>query len=399
MLHRHALGLCASLALVTTACGGTKGSSTTSTGGSGTTSTGAGNGTTTSGTGGSGTTTSETTTSGTTTSTGALCGGPGYTITGSIFQAAEPWNTPVDSAALDPASDTMINWLASNGGWGANGELQIDLSFNLLCADATTPLMPFTLDSLPCPADCDCGHTTFPVPVGGAVEGYPTYSCDDGGDCHLIVVDVSRNLLWEMWEAFSPPGTGTTFNSGGGPMIWDLTHAYAPTLRGEGCTSADAAGYPIGAMLFSADEIKAGAIEHALRFALPNTRIRDGKVFYQPATHTGVTSGQGAPVRPDAPPYGVHFRLKSSFDMSKLTEPNAVVIAKALQKYGMLLADGGSIPLMATNDAFTKTKWADVGLDTHALFPIQVTDFEIVTLGELETAGDTCMLGTGYRVP
>jgi len=201
-----------------------------------------------------------------------------------------------------------------------------------------------------------------------------------------------------MWEAYSPPST-TMFNSGGGPILWDLTHAYSPSLRGEGCTSADAGGYPIGAMLFSADEIKAGSIEHAIRFALPNARIRDGDVFYQPATHTGVTSGAGAPTRPDAPPYGVHFRLKQSFDMTKLTEPNAQVIAKALQKYGMILADGGNIALMATNDAFTKTKWVDVGLDTHAMFPIQVTDFEIVTLGQEETVGDTCMASTGYRVP
>jgi hypothetical protein len=365
--------LCVAAALLTSACGGQQGTGTTT-------------GSTTSGAGGSGTTSSGT--------TAGLCGGPGYTLTGSIFSAAEPWNTAVDSAAVDPASATIIGWLAANGGWGAGNELQIDLSLNLLCADATTPMMAWS--SPGCGPDCDASHTTFPVPAGGAVEGETGYACNSGGDCHLLVVDEPRGLLWEMYGAFSPPGSG--FNSVGGPILWDLNHAYGPTLRGDGCTSSDAAGYPVGAMLFSADEIKAGHIDHAVRFALPNARIRDGDLYFQPATHTGVTSGAGAPTRPSAPPYGSRLRLKASFDASKLVA-GAQVIVKALQTYGMFLADGGNIPLMATDDAFTQTKWTDVGVDTHALFGIQVTDFEIVTLGAMITTGDTCMAGTGYRVP
>jgi serine/threonine-protein kinase len=287
----------------------------------------------------------------------------------------------------------MINWLAANGGWGASNHLQIDISFNLLCGDASTPMMSYVTQG--CAPDCDSGHTTFPVPMGGAIEGETGYACTSGGDCHLLVVDVSRKLLWEMFGAFSPPGG---FNSVGGPIIWDLTHAYAPSLRGEGCTSADAGGYPIAAMLFTPDEIAAGSIDHAIRFALPNARIRDGDLFFQPATHTGVASSPGNPTRPDAPPYGAHFRLKSSFDVSKYV-PGAQVILAALKKYGMFLADGGNIPLMGTNDTFTQKKWTDVGVDTHALFGVLVTDFEIVQLGTMVTGGDNCMPSTGYRVP
>jgi hypothetical protein len=377
MLDRHVLGLCASIAVLVSACGGTKGT-----------------GTTTGATGGSSTTGSGTAGNATTGSTGSgMCAGPGWDGTAPLFQAAEPWNTAIDQAPLDPASDTMINWLAANGGWGPANHLQIDTSLIVLCGDASTPMMAYTTSG--CAPDCDSGHTTFPVPAGGSIEGDLGYACTNGGDCHLLVVDQSRNWLWEMFGAFSPPGG---FNSVGGPIIWDLARAYSPSLRGEGCTSADAGGYPIAAMLFTADEVKAGAIDHAVRFALPNDRIRDGDLFFQPATHTGVTSSPGKPTRPDAPPYGVRFRLKSSFDLTKLV-PNAQIIAKALQKYGMLLADGGTIPLMAADDTYTKTKWADLGLDTHSLFAIQVTDFEIVQLGQLETVGDSCMPSTGYRVP
>jgi hypothetical protein len=244
-----------------------------------------------------------------------------------------------------------------------------------------------------CGPDCDVGHTTFPVPPNGAIEGETGYACNGGGDCHMLVVDVSRNWLWEMYGAYSPPSP-TAFNSVGGPIIWDLTHAYSPTLRGSGCTSSDAGGFPVAAMLFSADEVAAGHIDHAIRFILPNAEIEDGDVYVQPATHTGVASA--STTRPNAPPYGVRMRLKSTFDVSSLSAGGQVV-AKALQKYGMFLSDGGNIALTATSDTFTTAKWSGL-LGTTDLVSIQVTDFDVVDLGALITTGDNCTLD-GYRVP
>ena len=55
-------------------------------------------------------------------------------------------------------------------------------------------------------------------------------------------------------------------------------------------------------MLFPADEIHAGEIPHALRFILPNNRIR-ADIFVAPGTHsTGATSGPA-----DAPPYAARL--------------------------------------------------------------------------------------------
>ena len=97
-----------------------------------------------------------------------------------------------------------------------------------------------------------------------------------------------------MWRADIRGGTatGTPFN-GGCLAVWDLTRDYwqpatppAPFARGDQCTSADAAGYPIAALLFSADDVAAGSLNHAIRFILPNDRIRKG-AFVHPATHSG----------------------------------------------------------------------------------------------------------------
>jgi serine/threonine-protein kinase len=223
----------------------------------------------------------------------------------------------------------------------------------------------------------------FRIVPGGAIEGEAGYECVSDGDCHLIVVHGPRKRLYEMWRANI---VGGTFY-GGCAVTWDLTKAYPPNLRGEGCTSADAGGFPIAAMLFSADEVAAGAIEHAIRFILPNDRIRDN-VYVHPGTHsTGPTSGG-----PDAPPYGVRFRLRADYPLDTLPNEGARVVARALQKYGMLLADAGNIALTAQSDRFTTNKWADLNMDSYALADLQVTDFEVVDMGDpINWSGD-CIL-------
>jgi hypothetical protein len=157
--------------------------------------------------------------------------------------------------------------------------------------------------------------------------------------------------------------------------VWDLRRSYPPSLRGEQSTSADAAGFPMAAMLFTADEVAAGEIPHAIRFILPNERMRGG-VYVHPASHAGGPSGGG-----DLPPYGVRFRLRPDFPLDTLPSDGARVVARALQKYGMFLSDGGNIALTAASDAYTAHTWDEVGIDSHSLYAIAVSDMQVVELG------------------
>ena len=224
------------------------------------------------------------------------------------FPPGAIWTQDISHAPVDPQSSTIINWLADAGGWG-HGKMQVDWSIRVLEADANTPLVPihkgpgryFWNSDLP---------PTVPLPVGGGMEGASGYQCDtDNNDCHLIVLDRSHGKLYEAWQANVANGAlDASFLA-----VWDLNRVYPPSGRGEGCTSADAAGFPIAPLLFNADEVAKGSINHAIRFILPNPRIRAG-VFVHPATHAG------APRGPDtAPPMGARFRLKASFEMSKLS--------------------------------------------------------------------------------
>jgi cellulose synthase/poly-beta-1,6-N-acetylglucosamine synthase-like glycosyltransferase len=295
------------------------------------------------------------------------------------FPSGAIWTQDISHAPLDPQSSTMITWLAGAGGWG-HGRMQVDFAIRVLQADASTPHVPFHKGQQFYSPDSDL-VATIPLPAGGGLEGQSGYNCPvNEQDCHLIVVDRGQGKLYEAWQAIYTDN----ILSATALAVWDLNRVYPPSGRGDQCTSADAAGFPIAPLLFNADELASGSINHAIRFILPNPRMR-AHFFVHPATHAG------APHGPDtAPPYGAHFRLKASYNLSHL-KPAARIVARAMQKYGMFLADGGNVALTAQSDADTKTKYADVDFGSRDLQSLQVTDFEVVDGGTPIQLTDNCV--------
>jgi len=302
---------------------------------------------------------------------GAMMGGdngapiPVAAGTGPYFTTPMFWNVDVSSSPKAASSASIIAALVAAGGWGNANRMQIDFALDVLSASSTTPKLPFTpTDDFFSP---DCDQAVVPVPLGGNVEGETGYACTGDGDCHLLVFDTSTKQLHEMWRA-----NITSAFQGGCLAVWNAQQAYTSTLRGDQCTSADAAGFPISPLLFTADEVKAGHIDHAIRFILPNNRVRRG--YVRPATHGTSTTGGS-----DAPSYGVHFRLRADYPLSTL-KPAAQVVARAMQKYGMYHADGGNIALTAQSDRHTTAKWAGL-LGSGDLAALKVTDFEVIDHG------------------
>jgi len=294
------------------------------------------------------------------------------------FPADSVWYQDISNAPLDSESSAVINFLNGAGGWGT-GRMQIDFSIEVMRDDGAAPFRTFTAtDDFYSP---DCDYAQMPVPAGGALEGESGYSCDSDGDCHLIVVHQPSRKLYEMWRANI---VGGNFY-GGCLAVWDMNRTYGPTGRGVDCTSADAAGYPIAPLLFTADEVAAGEINHAIRFILPNSRIRR-RVYVAPATHsTFATSGNSS-----APPYGARLRLRADFPLQNLPNEAARVVARAMQRYGILLSDGGNIALTAQSDRFTTAKW-DGLLEPRDLELLKVTDFQMVDGGQRRTFTGDCV--------
>jgi hypothetical protein len=302
---------------------------------------------------------------------------PGDPAAGAYFPAAAVWYRDVSGAPLDPQSAAVIANL-DRAGWGL-GRMQIDFSLEVLEAGPDTPTLAFTPTEDHFRPDCDLDPV--PVPPGGALEGETGYECRSDGDCHLIVTDRQQRRLYEMWRAHI---AGGVFR-GGCLAVWDMSRVYSPTGRGEQCTSADAAGFPIAPLLFSADEVAAGRIDHAIRFILPNETIRAGE-YVHPATHgTRATKGPR-----DAPPYGARLRLRADYPLASLPNEAARVVARAMQRYGMLLADAGRVALTAQSDRFTRAKWAGL-LDPRDLQALQPRDFEMVDAGDRIPLTNDCV--------
>ncbi len=303
---------------------------------------------------------------------GGATGGGTASSGGGVFLTSGPWNKDVSTLPVSAESATIIGQLTSMGGWGSN-TFRTDDSIHVLDAPAGTPRVTVVGASTYYLPDCEPMPSTMPLPTVGATEGETGYACTGGGDCHLLVLSGSENKLYELYQG-NQLANGTVETAC--LVVWDLTKHYPDTLRGEQCTSTDAAGLPVSAFMVNANEVFAGEVPHALRFILPNARMQAG-VYVHPATHAGGPSGPAS-----APPYGVRFRLKASFDETRLTAPGARVIAKALKKYGMVLSDGGNIPVTIQSDRFTTHKWSEVGIvDSTALSVLTPADFEVVDLG------------------
>jgi hypothetical protein len=298
----------------------------------------------------------------------------GSTCTRPLFPAGAAWNQRADTMPVDSHSATIIASLQAHG-WGA-GRMQIDTSIHVMCDQAgTAPKMTFTQTGDFYTPDCD--SAPVPIPVGGHLEGETGYNCTSSGDCHLIVIEPKEHRIYEQWRVDFTSGS----YQGGCLAIWDTSVAPPPSGRGDGCTSADAGGFPMAALLFDADEVAAGHVDHAIRLILPNDIITKN-TFVHPATHATNSSGTASAV-----PYGARLRIRADRIAPVLAGlPNgaARVVAQAMRDYGIILSDGGSIALTSEDDERTTAKWSTVmgtGLGTRDLQTIMPSDFEMVDGG------------------
>ncbi len=310
------------------------------------------------------------------------------------FIGSAIWNQNIATTALHPNSASMISTLDALGGFG-NDRLQIDFSLHIVQAASDAPTRTIVSHPegyfLP---DCEPLGTALPVPLDAAIEGQTDLVCDNlSGDCHLLVVQ-DRIL----YETFGSTASGETQIEAWCLAVWYLDGEYPHEGRGEHCTSADAAGFPIAPLLFNADEIAAalatdpsgdGDIGHAVRFILPNARMAtdsslggvEGRLYVRPASHAGGPSGPEGSI-----PYGARLRLRADFPLVGYS-PAARVILNSFKRYGMVLADGGTVALTAESDFYTTTTWDELGIDSRVFdltadaAKVLVTDFEVIDTG------------------
>jgi hypothetical protein len=294
-------------------------------------------------------------------SCGNMSTGNGASLNGYVpFPASNAWNTNIASAPLDPNSATIIAALTGSKLHPDFSNI-VDGNYGIpyvVVDSSVTPPVPVTMTTYQSESDI----TLYPIPLTAPIEGFPP-ACTINGDNHLLVIDKNKCWLYETWQTQICNGTWSAANG----AIWDLTNT---EHRPYGWTSADAAGLPIFPGLVRYDEVAAGAINHAFRMTLAQTKSdSNGGYFVPPATHAaGNNSGTDNIM-------GMRLRLKASFDISGFSAANQVILT-AMKNYGMIVADNGSnMYFQGAPDA----NWDDN--DLNALKAIDASNFDVVQMG------------------
>lgn len=256
------------------------------------------------------------------------------------FNDRSPWNTPIPlGAKTHPDSQVIINAIAlEKENLGVVKRYQTPI---WVVDSKRMRLVKLRSDKIFDHWDQDHdGWSDVGVPVTPEMWGEPT---EDGQIC---VVDPYRNILWDIssyrWEI--GPGKcyplGTTFD------LWDLLEdGVADPPEGSRWTvrGGRGSGFPGIAGVLRPEELQEGHIRHALVFT--HSRIRKdeggGQLFIPPACRSdGEAIGKIYPIM------GMRFQLDPT-----LTEKDfkrwglsreGIIIARALQEYGMYLGIGGA---------------------------------------------------------
>jgi hypothetical protein len=286
---------------------------------------------------------------------------PNPTIAGCpVFPPDNIWNARVDRLPLDPKSQAYVRSIGSDKAMqadfasGTYGGGPIGIPFVTVPGNQEHVRIVFDYRN-------ESDERNYPIPPDAPIEGGP----NSKGDRHILIVDRDNCILWEIFQAHPQPDGSWKASSG---AIFDLARN---CLRPDGWTSADAAGLPVLPGLVRYEEVASGQIRHALRFSAPRTR--NSAVW--PARHFASRLSD-----PDLPPMGQRFRLKGGFSLSGFS-PEAHVILRALQEYGMMLADNGG-PWFVSGAP--DEHWQDRVLDE--LKRVKGSDFEAVDVSDLFVA-------------
>ena len=279
-----------------------------------------------------------------------------------VFPTDNPWNLVVSDWPLHPKSKDVVASI------GADKPLRYNPDMNFVLVPPNQKRVEVKVSYQ---EESDKGP--YPVPDGMIVEGWPAFykraphlkdytfedmqrdKMNDNSDRHAIVVDPTNRMLYEFYQ-LKKTKTGWEAT---GQATFDLK---SNKLRPDGWTSTDAAGLPIFPAIVRYDELKRGAVEHAMRVTVVKTR----KAYVYPATHHASSKTDE-----NLPRMGERIRLRKDFDTSMFT-PEVKTILEGLKKYGMLVADNG------VDWALSCAPDARIPLLHDELRKVKGSDFEVV---------------------
>ncbi len=301
-----------------------------------------------------------------------------------LLPANNWWNLDISNWPVDQNSSNYINFINNGGtrrlhpdfggnsgtGFGIYGMPYAVLS-NVTNADLKPVQFQYWDESDGVDLQTGVSFPFYPIPNEAITQPYWVEGGDPGNidkrsseDRHLLLVDRDRNYLWELYNVFYNTSQAKWYAGSG--AFFDMN---TNNRRPDTWTSADAAGLAILPGLVRYDEAydpNVSEIKHAFRVT-----VRATNGYGYPASHrAGSTAG--------ALPMGARLRLKSSIDVTQKTnDPNVQKIFRAMQRYGLIVADNGSdMYITGTYD----TRWNNNILNP-AFASLSASDFDVIKLG------------------
>lgn len=299
--------------------------------------------------------------------------GPSDTLSAgfNFFPSTNVWRTDISQALVSSSSTLWIDTINGHAGhnFHANfGSAALSsgdyngIPYNLVWSTTTprqgVPLTTYATESDTPPVG------GIPIPTDAIAENDIVGSSIPASRCcldqHLLLLDISSNTVYELFGATRTVPYGTSWTAKQ-LTIWQST---SNVLRTDGWTSADAAGLPVTQGLLRWDEVNPVCnITHALRMEL--SLVHGPHIW--PARHDADTGGSLNP------PFGMRVRMKSSVDLSVLSDTHTICIFNAVKKYGLILADTGGdwyidgAPNPGWNDTNLHNDFITVGLPLNTM--------------------------------
>ncbi|WP_130650408.1 hypothetical protein [Egicoccus halophilus] len=275
------------------------------------------------------------------------------------YSADSPWNTPLPAdAPVHPDTDAFLERI--------EGPLTSDVSQYTLPVyevDGDTPTVPVRLLHLF--SDVDAHGTgldriqtpTVEVPIPDRA------AAARGSDAQIVVVNTDTGEEWGFWQ-LQPEDDGFVATNGYRYHVdWNAVPPDGFGSRG--------AGVPYLTGLIRPDDIERGRIEHAIAFAYPTPSPE----FVFPATKSDGPGEAGVDL-----PEGARLRLDPSLDEQDLRElgleEEGLVIARALQEYGMILIDIAGRPKIYAE--YDETAGWDGRIDEDTISALPMDAFEVI---------------------
>lgn len=292
-------------------------------------------------------------------------GASAVTAAPDAFSPSSYWNTPIGSdAVVHPNSDAILDFIRQDndldGCITLSGYPGNSWGMPVYVADSSDPVYDVTSAKYDLPPE----FSSLRIPTGAQPHG--------GSDGEMVVYDLVQGVVAQMSKASYDSGSDAWSASGG-----SIAYLSSNGLDGRLSESDDSRnrgtfrGYPGAVAMISYDDVAAGRIDNVVKIGV-NSAGSDA-VF-------PLVDSDGDSSNPNAPAEGTRIRIRPDVNLDSLgLSPQALIIARGLQEFGMVVADntGGAVELKL-EDTVTSGRGNLWNLDRESLCAITPDLLEVI---------------------